>query len=253
MNVRKERKFKKGLITETIFDVKFDDQWNGRKVIEVKRQLHNVFERAIAEVTRNTDKQHDFGRIFINHEKLSPPIVIEPQPVIHLTADTIMQEIERVLHSEEDLDINSTSEVHVARIKVPSGSGGGITLRNVLTTGQKDDRHRKRSMVVIKSKGNICMARSIAVCVARLEKDVRTYQAIRDSRGNAQLKSAMMLHKFADVPTNRPSTLMDIPKFEKVIKRRIVVFSTTTGNSEPLYRGTPYAGKETIFLYHSLR
>ena len=32
MNVRKERKFKKGLITETIFDVKFDDQWNGRKV-----------------------------------------------------------------------------------------------------------------------------------------------------------------------------------------------------------------------------
>ena len=249
MNVRKQRQFKKKLITETIYEVRFSEEWTGEKLINVKQQLHEMFEKSIKEATSGANMDTDFGRIFISHEKLSPPIIIKPQPLNQLTAETVMQEIERVLHSEESLDINSTFEVHISKILIPSGSGGGIKIRNV--SGPGNDLYKKRSIVTIPANNELnCLARSIVVCLARLE-DPGSYNKVRDHRGNEQKKRALELHRLAGVRNDKPASFMDLPKFEHIIRRRIIVYSATTGNSSPIYQGTPYPGKSPIFLYHT--
>ena len=74
---------------------------------------------------------------------------------------------------------------------------------------------------------------------------------MRDSRLLLQRTRAYDLHRRAKVPVDRPATFLDIPRFEQVIRRRIVVYSAGTGNCTPVYRGTPFPGKSPIFLYYT--
>ena len=77
-------------------------------MIHAKQQLSDMFDDAISQATADADPSKDFARVFINHRKLNPPIIVKPQPVSSLTSETVLSEVERHLHTEGNLDMDDS-------------------------------------------------------------------------------------------------------------------------------------------------
>ena len=116
-----------------------------------------------------------------------------------------MDAVQNVVQSEEGrcIDDEFTAELGVVRME----KGGG---RRYITNIQQD-RIAKRSFVAINNKHNLCLARSIAVCIARRiteesNDDTIVKNACKAIQGDRrqQKDKALEYHSLAEVPTDRP-------------------------------------------------
>ena len=71
---------------------------------------------------------------------------------------------------------------------MPNGSGRGRDNIDLLSYLQN-----KKSIVSIKNKDDLCLARALVVAVAKIDKDKR-YKLLADSRRPAQGNAAQELH-----------------------------------------------------------
>ena len=131
--------------------------------------------------------------------------------------------------------------------------GGGDGRRRI--TNIPPDRIAKRSIVSINNDDSLCLARSIAVCIARRlveesndDPEVKAqYQNIRKGNRRKQKDKALHYYSLANVPIDRPCSLSDIQNFEKVLNIQVVVFAAHLGNK------VIYAGENKprrIYLYY---
>ena len=151
---RASKSFKGDIIRKTTFSVKFEDTWHGKQVKNIENELHQMFKDILDEGLQDFDSQ-DIARVFINHPKLQQAIILKPQSLGNLTPTTIMDAAQNVVQSEEGLCIDDEFTVEL---------GGG---RRRYITNLQQDRIAKRSIVAINNNDNVCLARSIAVCIAR--------------------------------------------------------------------------------------
>ena len=73
-----ERTYKKNLAKDTTYNVKFNDQWQGKRLQDIHKELQNMFEDVLQQV-RTHDA--DLGRVVVNHPNLFNPIVVPLQYV----------------------------------------------------------------------------------------------------------------------------------------------------------------------------
>ena len=134
-------------------------------------------------------------------------------------------------------------------VRIDKGAG-----RRYMTDTKKDIT-AKRSIVRINNDDNLCLARSIAVCVARREKEEsndspaekKRYNMMRQSAKRLQRDTALQYHNLAQIPTDRPCTLLDIPSFERALDIQVVVFAAHLGN-KVIYQGDEK--QRRIYLYY---
>lgn len=115
------RTFKNNLAHDTCFKIKFNDQWQGEKLVDIYQKLHDMFDDVLSQA-RGHDA--DLGRVVLSHPNLNNPIVVPLQPLQNLDADTVMSEITKVLNSNETLSVGEHLLVTVGSIDLPKGGGG---------------------------------------------------------------------------------------------------------------------------------
>ena len=102
----------------------------------------------------------------------------------------------------------------------------------------------KRAIVAIKNEDSLCLARTLAVGIAKnnvenvIAKEKinaeKVYQSIRKGDqqrlSSAQKRKALEYHEPAGIPTNCQCSLLDIPTFADVLHLDIVVFVAHLNN-----------------------
>ena len=108
-------------------------------------------------------------RFVLRKDQLDKPISLSFMPVSRLTPEHVFSQIERVVQSKQELRLNESAIVDIVHVEMPNGSGhekrNNIDLLSYL--------QNKRSIVTIKNKDDLFLARALVVAIAKIDKDKR--------------------------------------------------------------------------------
>jgi hypothetical protein len=154
----------------------------------------------------------DMVRICIEGRNLKfriwTPMILKSQ----LTVDRWMDEVERILQSQEDFPLDEGFSVEVHTAKIPSGR---CSYR--VPPHMARQLNEKSSVIQIKNKDDICMARALVVGKAHADGNRREKKKMfeNSSYNKYQTKCAKDLIQNAGLQ-ERKYSLDDIPAFEAV-------------------------------------
>lgn len=160
LTFRNERHFAKKAAIERIYDVKFNEQWQGKSLIELHNSLIDMFDDILKQA-RGSLNDNDLVTVVIRHEQLTNSIVVPLRRIDEINALVILSHIEKVLSSYNELKLNESFESTIGLIDMPKGAG------RYNITNPETDAYNKRSMVFIKNIDHMCLARSLAVCFSK--------------------------------------------------------------------------------------
>ena len=101
------RRFARATATESTYRVRFNDQWQGRRLMDLRRQLYRMFEEVLQRARMGLE-DNDLVRVIIRHDALNHAVVIPLREVDDADVETILQKIEHVLQSDETLSIDDS-------------------------------------------------------------------------------------------------------------------------------------------------
>ena len=257
MRKKGERTYAKNAAVDTTFQVKVNDRYRGQRLRDIRRGLHGMFEDILQEA-RGDLAGNDLGRVVIHHDGLHDPIVVPLRPWDRLNVDVVMEYIEKVLNSHQELSVNDSFDITIGTIDLPKGGGKGNRRPFTSLQGDKNSIQIKTSLVTIDNNDQLCMARAIGVGWAKLNlctkeewNDLTRYQKsksnseltlehrkvpeshnknLRNKKSKEQKDLAVAISRLAGVPLDRPASLNDIEPFEEVLNTRVMVVSARLGN-----------------------
>ena len=160
--------------------------------------------------------------------------------------DALFQRMANSLNSKENFELNDSFQVSITRVRhAPRGSGHKRNLK----PGHRASsilKVKKKSVIRIQNKDDLCCARAIITAKAKLEKDPE-WESIR--KGNwRQQELALELHTKANVPEG-DCGYEELNKFQEYLKddyRLIVVYA------DQAYHRRAFAGpgKPELILLH---
>jgi hypothetical protein len=163
INLRESKQFNNGVI-DHIFDVKFNEKWQGADLTDILGELNSMFEE-LMDKAREGRAPNDLVRIVIHHNDLyGGPIIVPLRPWQEMAVADIMNTIERVQNSRQTLVIDDSFQITVSSIELPKGGHNAIPITS--TKGYKNSIFHKRSFIEIKNKDNMCMSRAIIMAWA---------------------------------------------------------------------------------------
>jgi hypothetical protein len=180
---------------------------NSEKPDVIRKILGHVLDVMIKDVP-----DEDMVRICIEGRNLKfriwTPMILKSQ----ITVDRWMDEVERILQSQEDFPLDEGFSVEVHTAKIPSGRCSYRV--PALLARQLND---KSSVIQIKNNDDICMARALVVGRAHVEGNRRDKKkmTVHSSYNKYQTKCAKKLIRDAGLK-ERKYSLDDIPAFEAV-------------------------------------
>ena len=203
----------------------------------MSQAMTSILER----ITRDMEPT-DLVRFILQSPDLSYPISLPFMPLHALTSERVLGEIEKVLQSFEEIQINSPMQINIIHVVLPNG---GARLRKKRAVKVTESLIKKKSVIIIKNKDNLCCARAIVVAKAKLDSSPN-WENIRHGLG-IQGQKAVELHELAGVPRGTCG-IPEIKKFQEVLPGyQIVVLSKEHFNGI-IYKG-PEAPKQ-IYLYY---
>ena len=198
-------------------------KFHSEELVKILPELKKTFENILSDIRPADIVDTDLVRLYLTHKDLDVPITIAPTQWGKFSPETIIDKLEYVLSSKQSLKVDSSFELHMATIYVPTGSGRTGILE---LTGHASCLSRKSSIVQITNSDNMCLARAIVVAKAKQENHAK-YDLIRKSSNPWQHVFAKNLQTSAGFPYNVGVSLNDVFKFEKVCERQIVIYSAT--------------------------
>ena len=243
----------------------------GKEQENVIDTLFGVLEHLIYRLLNNLDHNDRVMFTLSNPGKLDYPIQTRLMRAGEFSLEDILDEIQKVLQSNEDFVIGDDLLIRLVIIQLPVG--GKSQRRSVVA---KKWLKKSRSVVVIKNRDNLCLARSIGVCIAHLINNLYKHNWLQQKpdwvsanplletlfwggnkytcmrhRSRPQEKFALWFHEKADIPTTNSCGVDECVKFQNVL--------TTMGIALKVF-SQPYAGaiifrgpKElahSIYVYH---
>ena len=168
--------------------------------------IRSLFDRLASDMA-----PHDQVRLILNFHQLDKPISLPFLQRDRLTPERFLAAVERVVQSNEQFTLDDSVNVNVVHVQMPQGSGrkrrNVVNLESYLT--------KKRGIVQIKNKDELCCARAIIVAKAKYDKDPQ-YKNIVDHRRGMQTRLAQELHKLSGVPLG-PCGSPEVKKFQAVL------------------------------------
>ena len=185
---------------------------------------------------------HDQVRLILNSHQLDKPISLPFLQRDRLTLERFLAAVERVVQSNEQFTLDDSVNVNVVHVKMPQGGTGRkrniVNLESYLT--------KKRGIVQIKNKDELCCARAIIVAKAKYDKDPQ-YRSLVSRTGTVRGRLAQELHETSGVPLG-PCGIPEVKKFQTTLPGyQLNVVSKEHLNSV-IYSG-PEAEKH-LYLYH---
>ena len=243
---RRKYHSKKFGMTATDHRVRFNNVLADRDLLESYQTTHKIFHHLLEDVKEGM-APNDQVRFILRSEQLETPISLPFMPVERLTTERVYSELERVIQSNQEFRLNDTVTIDINHVEAPAGSG-----RKKRTTYNIDDYlGEKGSVVRIKNKDDLCLARALVVARAKKDNDPR-YNYIMDSRGPLQREKAFDLHEAANVPLG-PCGLNEVALFQQYLSDyQIMIISGDHNNSiiyPPPSSGTDEKPHLTLYLH----
>ena len=243
---RRKYHSKKFGMTATDHRVRFNNVLADRDLLESYDSSLKIFHHLLEDVKEGM-APNDQVRFILRSEQLETPISLPFMPVERLTAERVYSELERVIQSNQEFRLNDTVTIDLNHVVAPAGSG-----RKKRTTFDIDDYlDEKTSVVRIRNKDDLCLARALVVARAKKDNDPR-YDYVRDSRKPLQREKAYDLHEAANVPLG-PCGLNEVALFQQYLTDyQIVVVSGDHNNSviyPPPSSGTDEKPHLTLYLH----
>ena len=218
---------KKFNTTAKNYSVRFNNVLDKVDLLESRRRTYNIFHHLIEDVTADMNP-NDQVRFILSSDQLQTPIVIPFCSLEELTSEKVLSHVEKVVQSNEEFRLNNTVDIDLIRVEIPQGSGKSKVKRNIADI--REYLRKKKSVITINNKDNLCLARALVISIARIEKDPR-YKRILDSRYNVQRERAFDLHEAANVPLG-PCGLNEVELFQQhLVNYQIIVVSSGHCNS----------------------
>ena len=229
---RRKYHSKKFGMTATDHRVRFNNVLADRDLLESYETTHKIFHHLLEDVKEGM-APNDQVRFILRSEQLETPISLPFMPVERLTAERVYSELERVIQSNQEFRLNDTVTIDLNHVLAPAGSG-----RKKRTTFNIDDYLReKKSVVRIKNKDDLCLARALVVARAKKDNDPR-YAYIKDSRGPLQREKAFDLHEAANVPLG-PCGLNEVALFQQHLTDYQTMIVSGDHNNSIIYPPQP--------------
>ena len=227
---RRKYHSKKFGMTATDHRVRFNNVLADRDLLESYESSLKIFHHLLEEVKEGM-APNDQVRFILRSEQLETPISLPFMPVERLTAERVYSELERVIQSNQEFRLNDTVTIDLNHVESPVGSRGKGKKR---TTYDIDDYlDEKNSVVRIKNKDDLCLARALVVARAKTDNDPR-YNYIKDSRGPLQREKAFDLHEAANVPLG-PCGLNEVALFQQYLTDYQIVIISGDHNNSVIY------------------
>ena len=224
---RRKYHSKKFGMTATDHRVRFNNVLADRDLLESYETTHKIIRHLLEDVKEGM-APNDQVRFILRSEQLETPISLPFMTVERLTPERIYSELERVIQSNQEFRLNDTVTIDLNHVLAPVGSRGKGKKR---TTYNIDDfLDEKGSVVRIRNKDDLCLARALVVARAKKDNDPR-YNYIKRSDRPLQREKAFDLHEAANVPLG-PCGLNEVALFQQYLTDyQIVVISGDHNNS----------------------
>ena len=232
MESRRKYHSKKFGMTATDHRVRFNNVLADRDLLESYESTMKIFHHLLEEVKEGM-APNDQVRFILRSEQLETPISLPFMEVERLTTERVYSELERVIQSNQDFRLNDTVTIDINHVKTPQGSG-----RMKRTTYDIDDYlNQKNSVVRIKNKDDLCLARALVVSIARIENDPK-YKQICKSDRPLQREKAFDLHEAANVPLG-PCGLNEVALFQQYLTNYQIIVVSGDHNNSIIYPPQP--------------
>ena len=247
MDTARKHHSKKFNMTATTHTVRFNNGLKDVDLLESQQRTHTIFHHLLEDVTTGMNL-NDQVRFVLRSDQLQTPISIPFLSLEKLTTEKVLSHVEKVVQSNEEFRLNDTVTVDIIHVEMPQGSGKSRLKRT--TYDIREYLKKKKSIIPINNKDAFCLARALAVSIARIEKDPK-YQQIKDSKRHIQFERALYLHQAANVPL-RPCGLNEVKLFQQhLVNYQIIVVSGDHNNAiiyppEPPTNPNP---EKSIYLY----
>ena len=232
-------------MTAKNYGVRFNNVLDDVDLLESRKRTYGIFEHLIKDVTEGMNPK-DQVRFVLSSNQLQTPIAIPFCSLEELTTEKVLSHVEKVVQSNEEFRLNDTVNIDVIRVEMPHGSGRfKRTTLNI-----RDHLRKKKSVILINNRDNLCLARALVVSIARIEKDPRYVQITR-SDSTVQRERAFDLHEAANVPLG-PCGLKEVDLFQQyLVNYQIIVVSGDQDNAIIYpYQVRPNPNPEkSIYLY----
>ena len=236
---------KKFGMTATDHIIRFNTVLSELDLLESYERTQAIFQHLLNDVTRGMNEK-DQVRFVLRSDQLDLPISIPFIPLAQLTTERVFSQIERVIQSNRDFRLNDTVTVDIIRVEEPQGgTSNGKSKRTTLNI--REYLKKKRSVIVINNTDNLCLARALAVAIARVEKDPK-YGAIISTQGHIQLQRALDLHQAANVPLGLCG-LDEVKLFQKYLTGYEITIISGDHDDSIIYPPEP-GDKQPIYLYY---
>lgn len=207
--------------------------------------LENVFDSAIQQVKEKcnlTDTKRDRMRIIVNSNHFKKPLSTRLVRVQEQTASLILNEISKVLQSQEEIPLDESFNIDVLALKMPVGKTRGIKVLDFAK-----DNKLKKSILTIRNSDNLCCSRAIVTARELALKGPKLTQLMRGRP--IQKRLALELHKLANVPPGACG-LQEIDRFQKVLTDFQIIVISFSNRNNVIYQG-PLRDKKIILYNHN--
>ena len=242
----KKHHSKKFRMSATDHKVRFNNVLADFDLLESHERTQTIFRHLLEDVTWGM-KPNDQVRFILRSDQLDTPISIPFLPVERLTTERVFSQIERVLQSNEEFRLNDTVTIDIIHVATPQGSGKSRRKRTTLNI--REHLKEKNSIICINNKDDFCLARALAVSIAKIENDPK-YKQISDSRKHIQLDRALDLHQAANVPLG-PCGMNEVKLFQNYLTNYQIIVVSGDHNNSIIYPLQPPGTDEkpSISLY----
>ena len=245
--VRKHHSKKFNMIAQN-YSVRFNNVLDDVDLLESQKRTYAIFQHLLEDVTGDMN-QNDQVRFILSSDQLQTPITIPFCSLEELTTEKVLSHVEKVVQSNEEFRLNNTVNIDIIRVEMPQGSGKSRVKRYIVDI--REYLKKKGSVITINNKDNLCLARALAVSIARIEND-RRYRMIRDSSRPIQRERAFDLHEAANVPLG-PCGLNEVELFQQYLVNYQIIVVSGDHNNSIIYPRQPPAipnPEKSIYLYY---
>ena len=223
-------------MTAKNYGVHFNNVLDDVNLLESRNRTYGIFDHLIKDVTEGMNST-DQVRFVLSSNQLQTPISIPFCSLEELTTEKVLSHVEKVVQSNEEFRLNTTVSIDLIRVEMPRGSG---RLKRT-TLNIREYLKKKRSVIPINNKDDLCLARALAVSIARMEKDPR-YNRMLNPLCTVQRERAFDLHEAANVPLG-PCGLKEVDLSTPCDDNTL---STIKSSSFPETRTMP------LYIHHTL-
>ena len=183
MKTARKHHLKKFDMTATTHTVRFNNGLKDVDLLESQQCTHAIFHHLLEDVTTGMNP-NDRVRFVLRSDQLQTPISIPFLPVEKLSTKKVLSHVEKVVQSNEQFRLNDMVTVDIIHVEMPQGSGKSKLRRT--TYDIREYLKKKKSIIPINNKDDLCLARALAVSIARIEKDPRYKQISNSCRFNVK-------------------------------------------------------------------